>query len=340
MTFANPSYLWALTGVAIPLGIHLLSRKEGKVIRVGSIRHVEESNTSQFKSVRLNEILLLLLRMLLITLLALFMSGAQCSGPASTKKVAYVERGINADSLKGYEVRELPEGSYWSFVEDLNRSQSETVVISYSKIENFTGQRVSLNDNIRWITAEPSSKEYEALAWRTGDSVFVRNARSDQQVTSFSTSMKMPDSIRIIEPHTVSIKTDNEIVMAALDVLKKEYRLPIESGEDQSVSVVQRTGPLVERISRTEIQINKQLDQDIALSENLVIELFKVLYPELQKPEVKADERILPDEFMWPGNKVAAISSAGLNAGIEKYLIALFILSLAIERFVAIRRNQ
>ncbi|MEJ0032271.1 MAG: BatA domain-containing protein [Bacteroidota bacterium] len=80
MTFVNPSYLWALASLAIPIAIHLLSRKEGKVIRVGSLRHVEESNTSQFKSIRLNEILLLLLRCLMISLVVLFMSGAQCSG--------------------------------------------------------------------------------------------------------------------------------------------------------------------------------------------------------------------------------------------------------------------
>ena len=115
MTFANPSFLWALAGLAVPIAIHLLSRKEGRVIRVGSLRHVEESNTSQFKSIRLNEILLLLLRMLLVILLALFLSGAQCSGPGS-KNVKWVvaEQGANVDSLvtKGYELHEMAKEKY------------------------------------------------------------------------------------------------------------------------------------------------------------------------------------------------------------------------------------
>jgi hypothetical protein len=348
MTFANPSYLWALAGLSIPLAIHLLSRKEGTVIRVGSIRHVEESNTSQFKSIRLNEILLLLLRMLMVIALAFFMSGAQCSGVNSEKKLVYFEKGIDVDSLtsKGYEKHEIPEGSYWSFAEKLNESSFETIVVSKSKFEGFKGERISLNDNITWITAESAATAFEALAWSVGDSVFVRTGRSSQQITSFVTDVKIPDSIKIIEPHTVSVKTDNKIILAALNVLRKEYHLPITNNQQPitDIEVVQGIGPLVERISPTAIRINKTLDQDLALNDNLVIELFKVLYPELQKSETsKKDARVLPDEFTFSkadARHIVTSSSRSVTSSIEKYLIVLFLLSLIAERFVAIRRNQ
>jgi hypothetical protein len=347
MTFLNPSYLWALTGLAVPLAIHLLSRKEGKIIRVGSIRHVEESNTSQFKSVRLNEILLLLLRMLLVTLLALFMSGAQCSGPASAKKLVYAERGVNVDSLtaKGYELHGIPENiNYWALAEDLNKLSDDIVVISYSKAENFKGERVALNDNIKWITAESKPAQFEALAWKAGDSVFVRTGRSNEIMTSYSTRVGLPDSIKIIEPRKVSIQSDDKIVLAALNVLKKEYRLPIEISNDEqpitNIEVNREIGPLVERISPTQININKPLDQDIALNDNLVIELFKALYPELQKSPVDADARVLPDDFQWSVAPTQQSSNAATGSGIEKWLVLLFILTLAAERVTAIRKNQ
>jgi hypothetical protein len=347
MTFAHPSYLWALTALAIPLAIHLLSRKEGKVIRVGSIRHVEESNTSQFKSIRLNEVLLLLLRMLMVALLALFMSGAQCSGPSGKDlKWVVVEKGINADSLvaKGYELHETPAGSYWSHVEELNMLPHEVVVISYSKVENFKGERIHLGENVKWITADPGQKEYQALAWQVGDSVFVRNARSNSSITSYSTSIGIPDSLKIIKPQQIDINTDDKVVVAALNVLKKEYRLPIGMSNDgrrmMNIEVVPGIGPLVERTSSTQLRINKKLDQDVALNDNLVIELFKVLYPELQQPQVSKDERTLPDEFLWSRLGTSVPPHVLASAGIEKYLILFFILSLAAERFVAIRRNQ
>lgn len=324
MTFANPSYLWALAGLAIPLAIHLLSRKEGKVIRVGSLRHIEESNTSQFKSIRLNEIFLLLLRMLMVISLVLFMSGAQCSGTDPGKKIAYVEKGISADSLKDYEVKEIPNGSYYPFAEELNKSSFETLVISYSKAENFKGQRIALNENIKWVTAESPETKYQALAWKVGDSVFVRTANSNSELTIYTTSVGVPDSIKIIEPHEVSVGTGSKLVRAALGVLKKEYKLPIQIHT-------------VDTIGRFD---NRYSDQDVALDKNITIELFKELYPELQKPEADKDARVLPDEFSFSKNGKGTVALASANTGIEKYLLALFILASAAERIVAIRKNQ
>lgn len=343
MSFVNPSYLWVLTGLAIPLAIHMLSRKEGKIIRVGSIRHVEESNTSQFKSIRLNEVLLLLLRMLLVIMLALFMSGAQCSGPASAKKIVYSDRGVNVDSLtnNGYEPHVIPDDiNYWTLAEDLNKLTDDIVVVSYSRAENFKGERVALNDNIKWITAESKPMEFQALAWKAGDSVFVRTGRSNEMMTSFSTSVGLPDSIEVIEPHKVLVKSDNKIVLAALNVLKKTYKLPIEEGDGQSITVSQNIGPLVERISPTTIHINKPLDQDIALNDNLVIELFHTLYPELQKRQVSSDARSLPDDFLWSNPATRQPSHATTLGGIETWLILFFILTLAAERALALRKNQ
>ena len=64
MQSAQPIMLWALAGLSIPIAIHLLSRKEGKVIYLGSLRHLRETSTQQFRGIKLNEILLLVLRSL------------------------------------------------------------------------------------------------------------------------------------------------------------------------------------------------------------------------------------------------------------------------------------
>ncbi|HMJ70697.1 MAG TPA: BatA domain-containing protein [Cyclobacteriaceae bacterium] len=386
MTFANPSYLWAFAGLAIPLAIHLLSRKEGKVIRVGSLRHVEESNTSQFKSIRLNEILLLLLRSLMITMLVFFLSGAQCTNPPGAGEVRWlvVEAGIGEDpdyrpqidslTSAGYDLHEFPKGDYWTVAEQLGRLPHEVVVISYSRVEGYNGERIRLPENIRWISAEQSPKEFQAMAWQAGDSVFVRTARSGSLLTSYRTGFGVPDSIEIIKPGRITInisaddKSEADILMAALNVLKSEYKLPIEisntqsqspmtnawtfwlreakpkfSGDQQVVLSTPCTGPLIERISGNVLHLNRKLDQDVALNENLVIELFKILYPDLDTPNVskQKDIRSMPDGLAWSdGETKNTGGNVPSRAGIEKYLILLFVLSLATERFVAIRRNQ
>jgi hypothetical protein len=386
MTFTNPSYLWAFLGLAVPLAIHLLSRKEGKVIRVGSLRHVEESNTSQFKSIRLNEILLLLLRSFMVTMLVFFLSGARCTNPPGAGEVKWlvVEPGIGEDpdyrpqidSLlsAGYDTHEFPKGDYRMVAEQLGRLPHEVVVISYSRVEGFNGERIALPENIRWISADQSPKEFPAVAWQAGDSVFMRTARSGSLLTSYHTSVGIPDSMEIIKPQKISInisatdKSEADILLAALNVLKSEYRLPIEisnaqsqspmtngwtfwlreakpkfSGDQQVVLSKPGSGPLIERISENVLHLNRKLDQDVALNENLVIELFKMLYPDLNTPQVskEKDIRSLPDQLAWSaGEQKNSGNDAPSLAGIEKYLILLFALSLAVERFVAIRRNQ
>ena len=71
MQFVNAIWLWGLTGLIIPIGIHLLSRKQGKVIRFGSIRHLDETSTRHFRAIslttcRLTAILFIFLLVLLL----------------------------------------------------------------------------------------------------------------------------------------------------------------------------------------------------------------------------------------------------------------------------------
>src|SRR6478735_938581 len=121
MLLTNPIWLWALSGLSIPIGIHLLSRKEGKVIRIGSLRHLQETNTQQFKGIRLNEIVLLLLRCTLIILFVLLMCGLSFERYSESEaKWVLIEKGLENErevqiqldtfQSQGYELRWLAEG--------------------------------------------------------------------------------------------------------------------------------------------------------------------------------------------------------------------------------------
>ena len=120
MQFVNPIWLWGLAGLLIPAAIHLLSRKEGKVIKIGSVRHLEDTLSKQFKSIRLNELALLALRCLLIAILTLFLAGLQLGIGGKEGKWLLIENGLEndrefsslIDSLKknGFEVKSLKTG--------------------------------------------------------------------------------------------------------------------------------------------------------------------------------------------------------------------------------------
>lgn len=244
MQFANPIWLWGLSGLLIPIGIHLLSRKEGKIIKIGSIRHLEDTNTTQFKSIRLNEILLLVLRCMLIISLVFFLSGFHFTGLEKRgQKWLLIEKGLEhdqqftflVDSLKqnGFEIKLLAFGfpslrdsmptkekiNYWSLLEDLKtRSLDQVVILSYSYAERFKGKRIPLPANFQWISRIPIPVEFPLKSFRQSeDSVSLQLGHSDPEKTDFATRhiISNPrqryfkyadlDSIPIEFPDTISI---------------------------------------------------------------------------------------------------------------------------------------
>lgn len=69
-----PGGLFALAALAVPLLIHLLSRRPSRTVRVGSIRFLQPSISQRFRSLRLSDWPLLLLRAAIIALLALLLA--------------------------------------------------------------------------------------------------------------------------------------------------------------------------------------------------------------------------------------------------------------------------
>jgi hypothetical protein len=74
MTFINWAMLIALAGMAIPVLIHLLNRRKATVMAWGAMRFLQEAMASQNRRIRLEEIVLMALRCLLVALLVLAMA--------------------------------------------------------------------------------------------------------------------------------------------------------------------------------------------------------------------------------------------------------------------------
>lgn len=216
MQFSNPIWLWGLLGLTVPIAIHLLSRKEGKTIRIGSIRHLEESATTKFKSLRLNEYLLLFVRCLVIVLLTFVLSGLHFNEFKPKEKWLVIEPSLKlnagmlqlTDSLKingfvpkwlqkDFPSREaVPDSStipdYWSLVKHLalNENLEEVIVISHSSIKGFRGRQISIPEKIRWITQEPEEQHFILSAVQiNSDTLVVRKGNSNETRTYFENEL-------------------------------------------------------------------------------------------------------------------------------------------------------
>ncbi len=89
MILLNPIWLFALAALSIPVAIHLWHVRPGKTLKVGSISLINSSSQNS-RSIKLHDLLLLLLRCLLLALVALVLTM-----PLWQKK-------INSSGIKGW----------------------------------------------------------------------------------------------------------------------------------------------------------------------------------------------------------------------------------------------
>ncbi len=354
MNFLQPAYLWAFAGLLVPLAIHLLSRKEGRVIRIGSIRHIRETPTRQFRSVRLNEYLLLFLRCLLLGGLTLFMSGWYLDGVMQTRQWLLLEPGLeNRPALKelldsltnaGYErrflSREFPEElpgdanevpDYYALLEDLQKRRVDAVIISTNSITGFSGPRLALPENVRWIEVAPEARQEVIRQVRVGrDSVWVRRGSFSATASQFTTNRKSandnesqaPDTVRIVVAYDQGFETDKEIIIASLGAIESqvpEIILPqgvlttAYSGSSHdwliwlSASMPPKGVKSVVRFSDQPLigilepdgggayLLTTQLTSEVAVNRNLALHLMKVLFPDDQEWALarKYDRRVV-----------------------------------------------
>ena len=254
--FTNPLYLFSLAGLAIPIAIHLLSRKEGKVIKLGSVRHVVETSTQQFKGIKLNELVLLALRCAMIIIFSLLLSGLQCTSQGNEKWVL-VEKGLKdlpalnsiLDSLEDndYSLHLLdsgfpelkdssnnsPEINYWQLVEELQqRNLSDVIVFSKNNINHFEGTRTSLPENVHWISQPSPAVDFPVKAIRVNsDSVSLITGHSAFDKTYFTTekisantspiAISPQDTIKIALVSDPEFSNDHKIIKAALLAIEK-----------------------------------------------------------------------------------------------------------------------
>lgn len=263
MQFVNAIWLWGLAGLIIPIGIHLLSRKQGKVIRFGSIRHLDETSARQFRAIRLNEFVLLALRCLFIVLLVLLLAGIQFTTLKKKRQWLLIESELEnnlkyaplIDSLKekGFEVKSLSEGisessytvatekvDYWGVIQELQPG-ADVVVLTYNYADGFKGKRITLPDGVRWLSADPDSMQYVLRAVKLpNDSNAIRKAYSRSDKTSFQNlnTAHQDQNSAIVEPRdTISVAVvfdpsyehDKKILIAALQAVQKKSLVSLQT---------------------------------------------------------------------------------------------------------------
>lgn len=190
----QPIWLWASTGIIVPILIHLWHNKQGKTLKVGSIIFLQQSSKQQSSSLKITDWLLLLLRCLLIILLTILLAKPQwqqslqgdkqkgwllISNIDFSKTYQHFKPTIDSLLKKDYELHSCAPGfelmilkdsvelasnklnvaiSYWQLTKQLNEQVTGSKPIylfTNNQLQNFTGNKYEGNKPIKWLTYTP-----------------------------------------------------------------------------------------------------------------------------------------------------------------------------------------
>ncbi|WP_405413980.1 BatA domain-containing protein [Maribacter sp. Asnod1-A12] len=216
MSFAQPSYLWALLGLLVPIAIHLWSKKEAKTIKIGSVQLLSESKSRQSSSIQLNEWWLLLLRMAIISLITLVMAKPQWQSKVNNCKLTYViepELARNENFMARFidlqadqEIRLLQSGlpendieyvnsqdfrsvDYWSLASEMNTLKTDSIIVfTHGYAKGLKGARPETNHDINWIVLDSAQTvEKPLLAYQKEKNIALFTANNSPVVSKIAT---------------------------------------------------------------------------------------------------------------------------------------------------------
>ncbi len=205
MSFAQPSYLWALLGLLVPIAIHLWSKKQAKTIKIGSVQLLSESKSRQSSSIQLNEWWLLLLRMAIISLITLVMAKPLWKSKVNNSKLTYIiepELARNENFMARFidlqadqEIRLLQSGlpkndveyansqdfrsaDYWSLASEMNALKTDSIIVfTHGYAKGLKGARPETNHDINWIVLDSAQNlEKPLLAYQTEENIALFTA--------------------------------------------------------------------------------------------------------------------------------------------------------------------
>jgi len=201
MQFINPIWFTSIAAVMIPLAIHLWNIRSGKVLKVGSISLMGEASQQSSRSLRLQDILLLILRCLILIVLSGLLAqpflsrhadNSKIKGwvmlPKQTFKEAYAKFKKPVDSLTsaGYEfhyfdaaftkanlldivkdttkTNDTTTVNYWNTLSRLNTKKPANLPVylfTDNLMSHFGGSKPTVAANLHWQTYTPADSVSE-----------------------------------------------------------------------------------------------------------------------------------------------------------------------------------
>lgn len=334
MTFLQPSYLWALFAIAIPIAIHLWSRKKVRTIKVGSTQFITETKSKQSNSIQLNEWLLLALRCLIISTLVFILAEPHFSKTQAQADIAYVfepsllatEEGRARFSQIPVEDRRLlragfPEWkaddnsivvdevpNYWQLAQQMDQIAADSIVVfTYAFAKAVKGKRPLLTKNINWIQIDVENPVTEPLvAIAKKDSVELVSVESDASKLAFAkTKISRSDISYNASKDSIEISTERGLQLVAVHNQKAlNVTILYDKPEDAQRMYMEAAFRAIQKYTDRDLKVNAiGSSENINLDESdYLVVLDSLAYPDIEIRSLVLQPDVLAKALIVPGN--------------------------------------
>jgi len=248
MNFLQPTYLWGLFSILVPLVIHLWNKGDIKTIKIGSVRFLNEQETKQTRQVKLNELLLLFLRMLILALLVLAIVEPVFESQTKNVPLTYV---IEPSLLKNGQMdaflRQAPEvpkrllskdfpildgdklqeevPKYWQLAQELQNLESDSIVVfSKARITGIQGMRPTIPATVFWMVLdEVATSDSLVSATAVKDGVLTHTIKSEASYTDVQNEFISKEQLTYRSEDSISIQqngVNKKIPLSLQDTLR------------------------------------------------------------------------------------------------------------------------
>tara|TARA_R110001632_G_scaffold31885_1_gene82902 strand:- start:368 stop:1657 length:1290 start_codon:yes stop_codon:yes gene_type:complete len=337
MTFLQPSYLWGLLALAIPIAIHLWSRKKVRTIKVGSTQYITETKSKQSNSIQLNEWLLLALRCLIISSLVFILAEPHVSKAQERADIAYVfEPALLATEEGRSRFNQIPEENrrllsegfpewqedgeliigdeqpnYWQLAQQMDEIAADSIVLfTHAFAKAVKGKRPVLKNNINWIHIDVENPVSEPLiAYAKKDSIDIINVESDATKLAFAkTKISLSEIEFNAAKDSIEIQTERGSQLVAVQNPKiLNVTILYDKAEDAQRMYMEAAFRAIQKYTDRDLKVNA-----IGISENNNLEgsdylvvLSDSVHPDNEIRSLIFQPDALAKALIVPGNRPA-----------------------------------
>lgn len=183
MILISPAWLWLLAAAAVPVAVHLLNRKQGKPVLLGTFRFLPEQTFAKARKFELHETFLLIVRIAMICILVLLLAGVMIPAEqegVQTVMITETEESENPEKTDTgvVEIRvspqEVDETGWWNLVKqaDIDYQPDAIHVAGELTQARFTAGRPAMRAEVMWEHREETEGEIISRVWQSPEGVY------------------------------------------------------------------------------------------------------------------------------------------------------------------------